>query len=456
MHAEVIAIGDELTSGQRLDTNSQWISQQLGELGIQTVRHTTVGDDLESNIDALRNAVRRADVVICSGGLGPTLDDLTRQAIADAFGLELVQDENSLAHIQAMFANRKREMPERNRVQAMFPEGTHVIPNPHGSAPGIDLLVDWQPSPTGSDGATGAARPAERSTSRVIALPGVPAELREMWTQTVVGRLESMLGSGNGPLRYYALKIFGIGESDVEVKLPDLIDRNRTPTVGITVSRATITLRIASRARSEDEFREVISPTIEEIQQALGDLVFGEGDEELEDVVLRKLQSRGESIACVEVGAASLLSDWLLQASVAASQLGTARHTASTPLQDQSNSASHDQPEPEAATSFAGGIAFPALLQAERWLDASSSPQGIWSQLAIQARTRFASDIGLAVGVYPSLAEMESTNTAFEFHFAIAYRDHVHHEKRSMGGHPDVLGPRVAKTGLDLVRKLLR
>ena len=141
MNAEVISIGDELTSGQRLDTNSQWLSERLGELGIRVMYHTTVADDLDANVRVFRQAIDRADVIVATGGLGPTADDLTRQALAETIGVELVFDEPSLEHIRRMFAHRKREMPATNRVQAMFPRGSRVIPNPHGTAPGIDLEV---------------------------------------------------------------------------------------------------------------------------------------------------------------------------------------------------------------------------------------------------------------------------------------------------------------------------
>src|SRR5262245_42088566 len=141
MIAEIIAIGDELTSGQRLDTNSQWLSQRLGELGIPVAFHTTIGDDLETNIAAFRTAIGRADLVVATGGLGPTADDLTREAIAAAAGLELIEDTAALAHIRALFARRGRPMPERNVLQAQFPRGSGMVPNPHGTAPGIDLSI---------------------------------------------------------------------------------------------------------------------------------------------------------------------------------------------------------------------------------------------------------------------------------------------------------------------------
>ncbi len=407
--AEVISIGDELTSGQRLDTNSQWLSQQLGELGIQTTRHTTVGDDLANNIDAIGLAASRVDFVIVTGGLGPTLDDLTRQAIAEAFGCPLELHLESLQKIQHMFARRNREMPERNRTQALFPRGSLVIPNPHGSAPGIDLQVHQ----------------GVRSC-RIIALPGVPAEMKQMWFESVVPRLEHALGMQQGRLRYHAIKLFGIGESDVEVKLPDLIDRQRVPTVGITVSRATITLRIAARAKDDAHFASLIEPTIQEIYSAVGELIFGQGEDELEHAVLRQLKESSRSLATLEVGAASWVCDWILR------------------ITDPADSC------------FRGGISFPNETDAAQWLStpAQGSPD-FWANLARQTKTRFQSDIGLAVGIYPTPQAMEDSQSAFLFHFAIALGDDVVSIDKEMGGHPDVLGPRVAKTALDLLRRQL-
>src|SRR5687768_12467787 len=169
MQAEVISIGDELTSGQRLDTNSQWLSERLGEIGVRTLYHSTVADELDANIRVFQAAIERADVVVATGGLGPTADDLTRDAIAAATGVSLELDESTLAHIESLFTRRGRTMSANNRLQAMFPTGTRIIPNPAGTAPGIDLEVPR----------------SGRGPARVFALPGVPAEMREMWQATV-------------------------------------------------------------------------------------------------------------------------------------------------------------------------------------------------------------------------------------------------------------------------------
>lgn len=419
MQAEVISIGDELTSGQRLNTNSQWLSQQLGDLGIVTIRHTTVGDDLQGNIDALQLATHRADIVICSGGLGPTLDDLTRQAMAEAFDRPLELDLPSLTHIESMFASRGREMPERNRAQALFPSGSQIIPNPHGSAPGIDLQVTV----------------AGGKPSRVFALPGVPAEMKQMWRESVAPRIEMAQAAPAGRWRFHSIKLFGIGESDVEVLLPDLIHRERLPTVGITVSRATITLRIAARAHSDEEFASQIEPTVAQIRSALGQYIFGEGEDELQHVVLRELERRKLNLATVEVGAASWLSGWMLRAAEA--------------QQDR----------------YCGGIAFPDLDSARRWLENATPPSRadarpavdaeVWETMARQLRERFHADLGLAMGIYPSQAAMERASQPFECVFAVATHQGQFVTRRQMGGHPDVLGQRIAKTGLDCLRRHL-
>ena len=279
MRAEIIAIGDELTSGQRLDTNSQWLSERLGEIGIPVAFHTTVGDDLENNIAVFRTAIERAEIVVATGGLGPTADDLTRDAVAAAAGVELVQDDAALAHIRNLFARRKREMPERNKLQAQFPRGSRVVPNPDGTAPGIDLTVPRSCGPP----------------CRVIALPGVPAEMFAMWNETVAPALTAGQAEKK-VICHHRIKCFGVGESDLEAMLPDMIRRKREPLVGITVSGATITLRITTSGPNEAACRKAMAPTVAQIREILGVLVYGEEDDELEHAVVRLLNERGRSV----------------------------------------------------------------------------------------------------------------------------------------------------------------
>src|SRR5713226_9344503 len=172
MKAEILSIGSELTTGQNLDTNSQWLSLRLAEIGIGVGWHTTVADELEDNIDAFRIATQRAQLVVATGGLGPTLDDLTREVVAKVAGVELVFNEPSFEHIKELFARRNRPMPERNRVQAYLPAGAEVIPNPFGTAPGFAISL----SP---------GLPVPLSPCLLFAMPGVPSEMFAMYEQQV-------------------------------------------------------------------------------------------------------------------------------------------------------------------------------------------------------------------------------------------------------------------------------
>jgi nicotinamide-nucleotide amidase len=407
MRAEVISIGDELTSGQRLDTNSQWLSIRLEELGVKVVAHATVADDMAANVEIFRQAVDRADVVIATGGLGPTADDLTREALAQVSGQPLVLDEAALAHIRGLFTRRGREMPERNVMQAMFPTGSQAIPNPEGTAPGIAIDV------ARSDG----------GVSHLFALPGVPAEMREMWTASVVPALVS-LGAGQQVIRHRRIKCFGTGESALEAMLPDIIRRGRDPLVGITVHEATITLRITAEGASDAECAAKIEPTVETIRQSLGPLVFGEEDDELQDAVVRLLTERGQTLATCEWGTGGLVAEWL------------------------SETSSSDGP-------YLGGLVLRSAASARAALGCElpeGNPHAMVEALALACRERFASNYALAIGPFPAAA----TDTAQgHMHIALASPSGVRFEKTRFGAHPAILRPLTAKRALDALRLIL-
>lgn len=394
MQAEVISIGDEMTTGQRLDTNSQWLSQQLCDLGVRTAFHTTVGDDLAANIDVFRAAAARADIVIASGGLGPTADDLTRQVIADMLGVELVQDDDALTHIRNLFAKRKRPMPERNIIQAMFPRGARVIPNPHGSAPGIDIDVPR----------------AGQAASRIFALPGVPAEMKEMWAQTVEPAIRAQLGDAAQTIVHRVIRCFGVGESDLEAMLPDLIARTRWPIVGITVSQATISLRITSAGKSREEALASMEPTVQTIRECLGNLIFGEGEDEPQHAVVRLLAERGATLSTCEIGTGGMLADWL---SEAAADSGV----------------------------YAGGQVLRRPVQ---------NDSVVTSELARICREQFGTRYALAIGPFPSL--VKSGEEPGHVHFALASESGVLSRSSLFTGHPDLLKHRTAKQALNYLR----
>jgi nicotinamide-nucleotide amidase len=410
MLAEIISIGDELASGQRLDTNSQWLSQQLGELGVAVRYHTTVADDLEANVEVFRQAAGRADIVVATGGLGPTADDLTREALAKMLGVELRLDQTSLDYIRGLFARRRREMPERNVVQAMFPEGSRVIPNPHGTAPGIDVTV----------------APPMGSPSRVFALPGVPAEMKEMWHASVVGRLIEQ-GAGQQVIRHRRVKCFGVGESALEQMLPDLIRRGRVPSVGITVSDATITLRITASGGTPEECYEAMEPTEAVIQECLGSLVFGYEDDELADVVVRLLSEREATLATVEWGTGGLVAHWLGNV-------------------------------PGSAGVFRGGLVAGGLAGLGDLLavpPGTAEPSGeMAAALATACRERCGADYGLAVGGFlekePEKGKEESGPPPV--FLALSSRDGVTARSAPFAAHPAIMRPLAAKQALNLLR----
>ncbi|HRZ17247.1 MAG TPA: molybdopterin-binding protein, partial [Candidatus Hydrogenedentes bacterium] len=224
MRAELMMIGTELLLGQIVDTNAAFMARALAEHGINVYFKTTVGDNVERISAALETALSRADVVLCSGGLGPTEDDITRECVAGVLGRALEYHPEIYAAIEARFAHMGRKITENNRRQAMAPRGAEIVENPHGTAPG--LFVD---DPKGV----------------VVCMPGVPGELKPMLTERVIPRLCERFGI-TGTLRYRVLRVCGMGESRVDALMGDLILSGANPTVGLLAAVDGVTIRIAA------------------------------------------------------------------------------------------------------------------------------------------------------------------------------------------------------------------
>ena len=410
MHAEIIAIGDEITSGQTLDTNTQWLSQRHEELGIRVLYQATVGDELAPMTGVFRQAIGRAGIVVATGGLGPTADDLTRQALALATGRELVFDAEIFETIKTMFASRGYRMPDSNRRQAMFPRGSRAIPNPGGTAPGIVMEI------AGED-----AQPC-----RFFALPGVQAEMKQMWRQTVSADIRN-LDAGLGTVRHRNINCFGGGESQIEEMLPDLIRRGRQPRVGITASKATIILRITAQGATDQECDAAIEPTVATIRQRLGNLVFGEGRDELEDAVVRLLRERNQTLATAEWGSGGLVANWM-----GGVEQAEGSYLGSLVVRDDA-----------ALTSV---LDVPAEL-IER--HTAQSPE-VTAVTAENCRRHFNADLGLAIGPFPDLDPQASAPE--QFHVALATPSGTRSKSYTFAGHPDLLRLLSAKRALNLAR----
>ena len=360
MLAEIIAIGSELTCGSKLDTNSQWLSRELEALGWTVARHTTLSDDMDAIVAEFRAASERAQVLLITGGLGPTLDDITRDALSISFDQPLIRDAESLKQIEALFVARGRAMPERNQRQADRPEKSEALPNGCGTAPGILMLVaptrtrktgtgtflesavvDEQSNERGAtctrktgtgtslesavvdeqSNERGASPRFARASCLIAVMPGVPAEMKPMFELQVKPRLP---GSGMVLCRR-AIRTFGYGESEAERLLGDLTARGRNPEVGITASEAVISLWVTARSQSSVDAERSCEDTCALIRARLGETVYAEGDAELHEVVGKLLRSRSQKIALVEGSTTGgLLAMWMTEDSELSSVVGQA------------------------------------------------------------------------------------------------------------------------------------
>ncbi len=280
MKAEIICIGTELLLGQIVDTNAAFLAREIAGLGIDLYYKATVGDNLKRIVDTLKTAWDRADLLVLSGGLGPTQDDLTREAVAGLIGEELEFNEDAWSQVQNYFNKTQRPNVESNRRQAMFPKSGRIISNHLGTAP--CLLV-------------------EKENHIIIALPGVPRELKGVWEVSVKPYLTQVLISENSPiLTSRLIKMVGIGESAMEERIIDLINNQTNPTIAPYAGTGEVMLRVTAKGFNEDDNKRLIEETTIRIRERLSSYIYGYDTDNLETMIGKLLKRNGWSLALAE------------------------------------------------------------------------------------------------------------------------------------------------------------
>ena len=282
--AEIIAVGTELLLGNIANTDAQMISQALSQLGINVYYHTVVGDNPDRLKAAVAIAKERADIIITTGGLGPTFDDLTKQTLAEAFDRKLIRNEEEMAKLYAFFEKRGTPMTKNNEQQAYLPEDCTVLTNPWGTAPGCAF---------------------EAEGKVVIMLPGPPRECKPMMYERAMPYLKKFV---DATIVSHEINIFGMGESAVEDKIKCIAEKMENPTLAPYAKEGQVVLRVTGKAATEEEADALTKPVIEQVRELLGDVIYGVDAISLENTVARLLKEKGKTLSTAESCTAGLLS----------------------------------------------------------------------------------------------------------------------------------------------------
>ncbi|HWP34470.1 MAG TPA: CinA family nicotinamide mononucleotide deamidase-related protein [Thermodesulfobacteriota bacterium] len=405
--AELVMVGSELLLGQTVDTNAAYLARELARIGCDLYFKTTVGDNPVRMAEAFRLALARAGLVITSGGLGPTEDDLTREVAAQVMGRELVFDQRLMDQIEARLARRGLPVTPNNRKQAYLPAGAIPIENQRGSAPGFIL---------------------EGEAGTIIALPGVPLELEWMTETAVIPYLKRRFGIA-ATIVSRTLKVSGMTESAVDQVVGDLIRGCTNPTVGILAAPGLVRLRLTAKAADEATARAMIEELETLVRGRLGEAVFGADDDTLEGVVGALLAERGLTVAVAETTAGGVIAQRFTQARVAPFRGGLVLPTG------------------EAARIYLG------LSDAE-FIPLAAAPPALAEALASRVRETFEATVGLAqVGLPPG--PRDPAGAAGRSYFCIATPQGTNPFEYGIGGvRPDEQA-RVGMIALDRLRRLL-
>lgn len=406
--AETIAIGSELLLGQIVDTNSSYIGRRLADIGIELVRISAIGDELEQIKETLREALSRSQVIITTGGIGPTEDDLTREAVAEVFGRALTFQPKLMEQIEALFKKRGFRMTENNRKQAFIPEGAIPIENPKGTAPGFIM---------------------EYSNGSVITLPGVPSEMEYLLENVVLPYLRSRFQLTREVIQYKVLRACGLGESAIGLQIRDLMKESKNPTVGTLASVGDIKIRITAKAESSEKATKLIEEMEREIRNRLGILIYGVGEETLPGVVAEKLEKLRLTLSVVET---------LTGGNISQKMTAVRTH------------------------SFLQGFILPSMDSQKQFLNFTGDELNLamnepltWTELlAKKGRDQFKTDLTLAT-FGKVIEELNKEEYRMETFYVLNDEDHFEHIQQPLGGELWMIRERASILALDMLRKYL-
>jgi nicotinamide-nucleotide amidase len=392
VHAEIVTTGTELLLGVITDTNSTYIARQLRDIGLNLYFITSAGDNQQRVAQVLDIALDRSDVIITTGGLGPTVDDVTREAVAQATGRALVSDPQLMTSIETFFHKRGYTMSENNLRQARIPEGAIPLENPVGTAPCFIV---------------------EDSRGVIISLPGVPREMKYMMAHAVLPYLRKKFGLTQVIIAH-TLRTCGIGESALDSHIADL-EQSTNPTIGLAAHPGQSDIRITAKANSAEQANALIADLEARIRERVDEYIFGTDDDRLESVIVDLLSERNLSIAVAEINTGGLISGWL------------------------------DNADPEGYTFHGGWV----LSREHRWTVARASTRDTDTKaeaqrLATQVRATIDADIGLAaINVGPDNTYMTAVHRDQLYERAIRFRGYDPHTRTW-----------IASLALDLIRRM--
>ncbi len=408
MYAEVIAIGSELLLGQIVDTNTSLIARRLAENGLELVQTTTVGDDFLQIKKVIKEATMRSHVIITTGGIGPTEDDLTREAVAEAFHRPLQFQPHLMEQIEDLFKRRGFRMAENNRKQAFIPEGALPIENPKGTAPGF--IVEYP------DGV-------------LISLPGVPFELEYLMETSVIPYLRARFRLESQVIQYRVLRACGLGESAIGLQIKDLMKGGQNPSVGTLASIGDIKIRITAKAHSGVEASRLIQEMERKIRDRLGILIYGVDEETLQGKVVQELERQRMTLSVVETFTGGILAQKLVQAG---------------------------------SNAFVGGLSLPIQssqsdflkISTEELVSLQQNPQRLSDRFANRVRETFKTTIGLSS--YGNIVEDQGKGEyRVETFYSLSTEEEERRLDHPLGGELWMVRERASIIALDMLRKYL-